>query len=384
MMSDAVTIDPDGIYSIGAAARLLGVSASTLRDLERRGQVDCTRTPGGQRRFAGSGLLRLRTQSMGAPPKEPASPSPHIAVSAEDAKARQAWLGQLIAGAQRELPTDTPAEIRLRLGADLERALGNWGPASPMGHVEPLIKSLVQRARMQTETAQEDAERHKMKGELVEFALARLRRGIDLLPKRVVGSPGSLKRRHVRATLRDQLRDVLQKRLRGDESWDQVSDLADEFIAAWYVEQAPDSRIPNTVKFLAVGATGVVGGVAAAAALDPRIRAAAAKLKDPLLSLAGDLLNRLSATPPPTSPPPPPPPDQTTTPPPPFRPGVGFGASWPPSYSRMSRYVRRATHTPSKAPRGSVTAPDSQARNAPPTNGDATLPESPGAPSPSP
>jgi hypothetical protein len=223
---------------------------------------------------------------MGAPPKEPAPPASHIAVSAEDAKARQAWLGQVIAGAQRDIPTDTPAEIRLRLGADLERALGNWSPTSPTDQVEPLIKSLIQRARVQAETAQEEAERHEMKGELVEFALARLRRGIDLLPKRVVGVPGSLKRRHVRATLRDQLRDALQKRLRGDESWDQVRDLADEFIAAWYVEQAPDSRIPNTVKFLAVGATGVVSGVAAAAALDPRIRAAAAKLKDPLLSLA--------------------------------------------------------------------------------------------------
>jgi hypothetical protein len=31
-----------------AAAHLLGVSASTLRDLQRRGQVACTRTPGGQ------------------------------------------------------------------------------------------------------------------------------------------------------------------------------------------------------------------------------------------------------------------------------------------------------------------------------------------------
>src|SRR5207245_2008631 len=114
----------------------------------------------------------------------------------------------------------------------------------PMGHVEPLIKSLVQRATIQAETAQEEAERHEMKGELVDFALAHLRRGIDLLSKRVVGVSNSLKRRHVRATLRDQIPDALRKRLRGDESWDQVRELTDEFIAAWYVEQTPNSRIP--------------------------------------------------------------------------------------------------------------------------------------------
>lgn len=377
MMSDGGAIDPHGIYSIGAAARLLGVSASTLRDLERRGQLDCTRTPGGQRRFAGSGLLRLLKQSEGAPPTQPAPPSPHVAVSAEDATARQTWLGQLIAGAQRELPTDTPAEIRLRLGADLERALGNWGPTSPMGHVEPFIKSLVQRATIQAETAKEEAERHEMKGELVDFALAHLRRGIDLLPKRVVGVSNSLKRRHVRATLRDQLRDALRKRLRGDETWDQVRELTDEFIAAWYVEQTPDSRISNTVKVLAVGVTGVVGGVAAAAALDPRIRAAATELKGPLRSFVGDLLNRLSPSPPP---PPPPPPDQTATAPLPFQPGMGLGAAWRRSDRRTARYLRRTTSTSSKAPRGSITASDSQPSAAHPTDTGPT--HSPGASSP--
>jgi hypothetical protein len=44
-MSDDVKIDPDGIYSIGTAAHLLGLSASALRDLERRGKLKCSRTP---------------------------------------------------------------------------------------------------------------------------------------------------------------------------------------------------------------------------------------------------------------------------------------------------------------------------------------------------
>ena len=35
-MSDKKPIDPEGVYTISAAARLLSVSPSTLRDLERR------------------------------------------------------------------------------------------------------------------------------------------------------------------------------------------------------------------------------------------------------------------------------------------------------------------------------------------------------------
>ena len=106
-MSDQVKIDPDGIYSIGTAARLLGISASTLRDLERRGKLACTRTPGGQRRFVGAELLRMLKESADVSPKKPASTSTHVAATTEDAKARQAWLGSLIAGTQRELPLDT-------------------------------------------------------------------------------------------------------------------------------------------------------------------------------------------------------------------------------------------------------------------------------------
>jgi excisionase family DNA binding protein len=365
-MADDVTIDPDGIYLISAAARLLGVSASTLRDLERRGKIEGTRTPGGQRRFTGSALLQLRAESNRVHPRTP-RPAADSTATDPDAKTRQAWLGQVMAQAQRALPADTPAEIRLRLGADVERALGHFGPTSSMDAVEPLVKSLVERARLQGEKAQEEAARREMKDELVDCALAELRRRIDALSKRVVGAPGSLKRRHVQATLRDQLRDRLQKRLRGDEDWGQVRDLAVEFLAAWYVEQTPDSRIPKTVQLLVAGATGVAGGAAGAAALSPEIRAQAAKLKAPLLSAVGEFLNRLSAPPPPTSPPPSPA-SQATPAPPPFRPAVGVGAGWPRSYRRPSRYSHSGTPKSRKARQEGLTPSDGQVREAAPTD----------------
>ncbi len=302
-MSDNVRIDP-GIYSIGTAARLLGLSASALRDLERRGMLECTRTPGGQRRFAGSELLRLRVESIGVPLKKSGPTSTPGAATTEDAKARQAWLGPLIARAQRELPVDTPAEVRLRLGADLERALRTMGPVSPLSDVDPVVKRQIEHAKHQAQEAQEQAQRRETKGQLLEYAQAYLRRSIEDLPRRVVGAPGSLKQRHVRATLRDQLHDRLQKRLTGNEAWNDVRDLVDELVAAWYVGETPGHGISDTVKILAAGAIGVGGGAAAAAALDPRIRAAAARFKEPLLLAALALLKRATTRPPSASQPP--------------------------------------------------------------------------------
>jgi Helix-turn-helix domain len=378
-MSDKHSIDPEDVYPISAAARLLHVSPSTLRDLERRGKIACTWTPGRQRRFAGSELLRLLAQSQDAAPTELARTPSARATDTTDATARRAWLGQLIARAQRELPPDTPAAIRLRLAADLERGLSMYGPASSLVDVEPLITSAVEHAKRQVQTAQEDIERREMKGELVEFGLTHLRRRIDALSTRIVGARGSLTRRHIQSSLRDQFRDRLQKQLRGDEEWTQIRDLAEDFLAGWYVAQPPVPRIPTTVKLLAAGATGLVGGATAAAALSPEIQARATKLKAPLLALVSDILKRLS-TASPTSPAPPP--AQPTTTPPPFRPGgVGFVAGWSRPNRRTSRYSRWAAHKSRKATGGSVTASDRQNSDAPPTSSDAAPPESPDAPS---
>lgn len=335
-MSDRGRIDPRGVYAIGAAARLLGVSPSTLRELERRGKIEGERTPGRQRRFTGSSLLRLLDESNRPPPRTPRSAPGHTTISNEDTRARQAWLGQVVAQAQRELSPDTPAEIRLRLAADLEEALRTFAPAAPPSDVTPLVNSVVERARLQGEKAREEAERRQMKGYLREHALAHLRRSIDALPTSIVGRAGSLERRHVRATLRDQLQSIFQKRVVGDEDWDQVRELADEVLAAWYVKQAAASRIPNTVKLAAAGVTGVMGGAAAAAALDPRIRAAASELKEPFRSLATKLLNHFK--PPAPSAPSTASSNQPTTPQPP-PPPTAPGTTWP-SYSRRTSTYR--------------------------------------------
>jgi hypothetical protein len=172
--------------------------------------------------------------------------------------------------------------------------------------------NLVERATHTMNDGEVETQRRERKVELIAHALAHLRRSLDALPTRIVGARGSHERRHIGATLRDQLRAALAQRLGGDERWDHIRDLAEEFVAAWYVEHAGGPRIPGAVKFLAVGVTGAVGGAAAAAALDPQIRAGASKLKDRLLSLAAELARRM-ASPPPQAPSAPAPTSDTAT-----------------------------------------------------------------------
>jgi hypothetical protein len=365
-MSDDLRIDPNRHYPISSAAKLLGMSASTVRDFERRGRLACTRTPGGQRRFAGSDLLRLREESAARPPRNATPTSAHLAGTTEDIKAHQAWLGALIAGAQRELPADASAEIRLRLAADIEHALRPFGLAAAVGDLQRLVKSLVEQATQQWEAAQEAGARREMKLELIEFGLAQLRRHIDTLAPRLVGRKGSLMRRHIQATLRDEFRAMLVRELRGDEDWGRVRDRAEEFVAAWYVRQAPTSRIPKAATLIAAGATGVIGGAAATAALSPEVRARLAQLKGPLRTIAEQLLARLSTTPPSGSPPTDPPEQATTNRPSRFRPAVGVGAGWPPGYRPRSRYPGPGTRTSPKV------TPEP-----PPTNPHAGTPTSP-------
>ena len=379
-MSDQGRIDPNGRYSIGAAARLVALSQATLRALQQQGKVQCLWTPGGQRRFSGSELIRIREESRDIPPRNPTRTSPPGAVTNEEAKARESWLAQISGRAQQELAVDTSAAIRVQLSADLERALRSFGPASPPDDVEALISSLIARAKRQAEQADEDAERREWKDELIDDALAHLQQRIDRLPRRLVGAARSLKRQNTRALLRARLRDQLQKRLRGDEDEEQARDLADAGLADWVDAQDPSSRVPNTLRLLAAGATGFLGGGAAAAALSPELRARAAELQALLLSRAGDLLKRFSTPPPPASTPPPQA-DQAAPAPPPFRRGVGV-AGWPSSYPRSSRSFRRATSTSPKTLPGSATASEGQVRDVAPTNTNAILPESPGVPSP--
>src|SRR5260370_24764735 len=113
-MSNDMQVDPERVYAIGAAARLLGVSPSTLRDCERRGEITSTQTRGGHRRFRGAELLRLREVSgHHVAARKPRPMTSNDTTTSEETKARHTWLGQRIGRAQRQPDPAPPAEGRL-------------------------------------------------------------------------------------------------------------------------------------------------------------------------------------------------------------------------------------------------------------------------------
>ncbi len=63
--------DGPRLLSVSAAARLLGVSSSSLRAWAAAGRVPCVRTPGGHRRFERDEMVRWLAERGGAPPATP-------------------------------------------------------------------------------------------------------------------------------------------------------------------------------------------------------------------------------------------------------------------------------------------------------------------------
>ena len=77
---------------LAEAAALLGVSSSTLRRWGDSAKVACSRTPGGQRRFARAEILRLLADGQSPPPasapRNPAAYPPDGSSPADDAELR--------------------------------------------------------------------------------------------------------------------------------------------------------------------------------------------------------------------------------------------------------------------------------------------------------
>lgn len=59
-MPDTNAYRDDELVAIGTAARILGVSVSTMRRWEADGHISAQRTPGNQRRYLVADLMRLR------------------------------------------------------------------------------------------------------------------------------------------------------------------------------------------------------------------------------------------------------------------------------------------------------------------------------------
>jgi hypothetical protein len=285
----AAPIEADRLYAVGDAARLLGLSPSGFRNLERSGRLTCERTQGNQRRVRGAELLRFLETRAADPAPEPDRPSTP-APSAADRAARQAWLAHHISQALTALPADASPTARLQLRSDIERALRPHEPGALEADVEDLVRTVADRARQAVEAEQERAARAENKAALIADGLDTLARLLARLPARLVGPPGSPARRHLHARLRDQIRAVLEERLTGEELIDVVDELVRDVVAAWQAEHTSPSRVPKSVREIAKGLAWAAGGAAAVTWSDPDIRAGVTRRAE---AVVADLAQRV-------------------------------------------------------------------------------------------
>jgi MerR family transcriptional regulator/heat shock protein HspR len=95
--------DVRAVYVISVAAELVGVHPQTLRNYERSGLLDPSRSPGGSRRFSEADLARLRRiQELTAEGVNLEGVKRILALEAEIAELRER-LGQLVGESAAEV-----------------------------------------------------------------------------------------------------------------------------------------------------------------------------------------------------------------------------------------------------------------------------------------
>ncbi|HKX01760.1 MAG TPA: hypothetical protein VJX71_04620, partial [Methylomirabilota bacterium] len=187
---------------------------------------------------------------------------------------------------------DAPPAARLQLRSDIERALRAHEPGALEADVDDLVRTVADRARQTIEAEQERAARAENKAALIEDGLDTLTRLLARLPARLVGPPGSSARRHLHARLRDQVREVLEERLTGEELIDVVDELVRDVVAAWQAEHTPLSRVPKSVREISKGLLWAAGGAAAVTWSDPDLRAGVTRRAE---AVVADLAQRVRA-----------------------------------------------------------------------------------------
>ncbi|MGD9695541.1 MAG: helix-turn-helix domain-containing protein [Thermoleophilia bacterium] len=116
LRSRAVGVDGPQLLSVSAAARLLGVSPSSLRAWAAAGRVPHVRTPGGHRRFDLDELVRWLADRGGAPPAptyrtQELVPT-RIEALPEPAAALRAATGEVVSLVEEELGRGRGATMR--------------------------------------------------------------------------------------------------------------------------------------------------------------------------------------------------------------------------------------------------------------------------------
>ena len=152
----------------------------------------------------------------------------------------RAWLSVWKEGAVNALPAMAPVDVKVAVRYAVETALAALGPEDHVAEIRDLVGAVVREFtdQLAEETRMQERETRKQ----------RLLQSIELwiddttlkpFPPELTGAPRSPQRRHVLATLRQQIHETLAAVLTGDEPIEAVVSLMQDELAAWAVEQNP-------------------------------------------------------------------------------------------------------------------------------------------------
>lgn len=172
--------------------------------------------------------IRPRPSSSSLEPRGPQSPE------------RLSWLNRWKREAVRALPASADAATRARLRADIGQALARYGPEHPEEEIRDIVQMIIERAKTTLEQEAQAQRRRAIVEASHRLGVVLLQGEINKLPGELVGEPGSAKRLHVLATLRDRLRARLEENLAGEEDLPrQVLTHVKELVASWFMDQNP-------------------------------------------------------------------------------------------------------------------------------------------------
>jgi hypothetical protein len=169
-------------------------------------------------------------------------------------------------------------DVKVAIRCAVETALVTYGPEDHDAEIQDLVTAVMREMTDHLTAETRTQERETRKQQLLQSINLWIdEHTLTRLPADIVGAPRSSKRRHVLATLRQQIRQTLAAELTGDEPVESVVSRMQDELASWAVEQNPDVDRRTLLRRLAPWVVTTVAGGIAAASWAPEVKTAMRK-----------------------------------------------------------------------------------------------------------
>jgi hypothetical protein len=168
--------------------------------------------------------------------------------------------------------------VKNEVRCSVETALAALGPEDHVAEIRDLVAEVVREFTDQLAEETRTQERETRKQQLLDSVNLWIDDvTLTHFPPELVGAPRSPQRRHVLATLRQQIHETLAAELTGDEPIEAVVSRMQDVLASWMVEQNPDIDRRTLLRRLGPWVVATVAGGVAAASWSPEIKTAVRK-----------------------------------------------------------------------------------------------------------